>query len=528
MKKISYTKYKDSGIEWLGKIPEHWKIKRLKFLLSKPLKYGANESAEYDEPSWPRYVRITDIDENGMLKKETFKSIPKEIAYQYLLKDDDILFARSGATVGKTFLYQKCYGQIAFAGYLIRARFEMSDNIPKFIYYFCQSQVYWKWIKNNSIQATIQNISAEKYSNLYISLPDIYEQKSITIFLNKATSWIDSLIEKIKKSITLLKEYRLALITSAVTGQIDVRKSQAQEITVQAQKTERQKLANSLKVLDFRFRENNRHVGGDKVALALVSDHEFATKLQRDSRFRGNDRRVGGDKVAVALVSDRDSMSKSQKDSRFCGNNKLVAKKRSKKLASPIFKKAVFGAEIVAQLKDDPHFGRTKFMKTLYLCEAHLQIPLKGEYKREAAGPLDSSIYTIEGIMKRNKWFEVVKTGSMFKYKPFKNPDGHKQYFNKYWGDYTKELNRLLSIMKNFTTEQSEIVDTIYAVWNDFLLEGKKPSVSEIVYEVKNNWHKRKKRFSDNQLQKAIQWMKQQNLVPKGYGPKTKTLEETK
>ena len=93
---------------------------------------------------------------------------------------------------------------------------------------------------------------------------------------------------------------------------------------------------------------------------------------------------------------------------------------KKEKETPPLFKKTVLGAKIVARMKDHPHFGRTKFMKTLYLCEAHLGIPIKGEYKREVAGPLDPSIYKMEGIMKRNKWFGVVKKGSMFKYKALK------------------------------------------------------------------------------------------------------------
>lgn len=59
-------------------------------------------------------------------------------------------------------------------------------------------------------------------------------------------------------------------------------------------------------------------------------------------------------------------------------------------------------------------------------------------------------------------------------------------------------------------------------------MEGKKPSDSEIIYEVRNHWHKNKKRFPDNQLQKAIDWMKKQKLVPKGYGPKTKISKDDK
>jgi len=88
---------KDSGVEWLGEIPAHWGVKRLKFVLGAPLKYGANEVAELDDPNLPRYVRITDIDESDGLRDETFKSLPANLAEEYLLRPGDLLFARSGA-----------------------------------------------------------------------------------------------------------------------------------------------------------------------------------------------------------------------------------------------------------------------------------------------------------------------------------------------------------------------------------------------------------------------------------------------
>ncbi len=70
------AKMKDSGIEWLGEIPEHWGAIRFKFALAEPLRiWPRTESAEYDDATWPRYVRITDVDENGTLRKETFKSL---------------------------------------------------------------------------------------------------------------------------------------------------------------------------------------------------------------------------------------------------------------------------------------------------------------------------------------------------------------------------------------------------------------------------------------------------------------------
>ena len=71
---------KDSGIEWIGKIPSHWICVSLKYLLSQSLQYGANESAESINPEWPRYIRITDIDEFGNLRDEKYRSLSPEKA----------------------------------------------------------------------------------------------------------------------------------------------------------------------------------------------------------------------------------------------------------------------------------------------------------------------------------------------------------------------------------------------------------------------------------------------------------------
>lgn len=74
------VKMKDSGVEWLGKIPEHWEMVKVKYLVNEKLSYGANEAAELDDENLPRYIRITDINEKGELKQNTFKSVPIEIA----------------------------------------------------------------------------------------------------------------------------------------------------------------------------------------------------------------------------------------------------------------------------------------------------------------------------------------------------------------------------------------------------------------------------------------------------------------
>ncbi|VBB48527.1 conserved hypothetical protein [uncultured Desulfatiglans sp.] len=218
------AKMKDSGVEWIGSIPAQWEVKRLKFVVSEPLKYGANEAAELDDPELPRYIRITDVDENGRLRDETFKSIPEDVARPYMLKEGDLLLARSGATVGKSFYYEPSWGRAAYAGYLIRARFDPTKTMPRFINYFTNSQQYWQWLGSSFIQATIQNVSAEKYANLIVPVPPFEEQKRIVSYLDSMWQRLNNMADKVRQSIQILKEYRSALISAAVTGKIDVRK----------------------------------------------------------------------------------------------------------------------------------------------------------------------------------------------------------------------------------------------------------------------------------------------------------------
>ncbi len=216
------VKMKDSGVEWLGQVPEHWDVKRLKFLVSSPLKYGANETAELTDTEFPRYIRITDVNDDGSLREETFRSLPPEVAADYLLEDGDILLARSGATVGKSFIYRPSWGAAAYAGYLIRAR--MSEELDADLcFYFLQSDIYWQWLNSIFIQATIQNVSAEKYANLWLPVPCKAEQGPIIDYLNTQVGRIKMQASKAADAIEKLKEYRSALITQAVTGKIDVR-----------------------------------------------------------------------------------------------------------------------------------------------------------------------------------------------------------------------------------------------------------------------------------------------------------------
>lgn len=215
-----YPAYKDSGVEWLGQVPEGWEITRLKFCVKSGFQYGANIAAELDDPNLPRYIRITDMNDDGTLKDETFRSLPFEEASPFLLRDKDILLARSGATVGKSFIYHTDMGLSAYAGYLIRIA--TSEGVsPYFLYTFLNSQAYWQWIRSIFIQATIQNVSAEKYANFVLTTPPLHEQQAIAAFLDKQCAQIDSLIEKKQRMLDLIDEKRRAAIAQAVTRGLD-------------------------------------------------------------------------------------------------------------------------------------------------------------------------------------------------------------------------------------------------------------------------------------------------------------------
>lgn len=210
-------KMKDSGIEWIGEIPTDFSLYKLKYLLSSPLCYGANESGTLYSDILPRYIRITDISPNGTLKNSGMLSLDESSAQNYMLHEGDILFARSGATVGKSFIYHNYYGRAAYAGYLIKASFNRLV-LPEFVYYYTCSSAYEIWKNSIFIQSTIQNIGADRYSNLPISVPNsIDKQLRIVRYLNNFCSKFDAIVYNLQTSIEDYKKLKQAVITQAIT-----------------------------------------------------------------------------------------------------------------------------------------------------------------------------------------------------------------------------------------------------------------------------------------------------------------------
>lgn len=162
----------------------------------------------------PRYIRITDITDDGVLLEKNKVSILHEAAEKYLLKVGDFLFARTGATVGKTYLHDKDSGQYAFAGYLIRFIPDENLLLGVFLKNYTQTDRYYYWVKTTLHAGAQPNINAAEYGSLSVPVPPLPEQKKIADVLS---TW-DEAIEQMRKFIEAKKRRKKALMQQLLTG----------------------------------------------------------------------------------------------------------------------------------------------------------------------------------------------------------------------------------------------------------------------------------------------------------------------
>ena len=161
---------------------------RLSELFTEPPQYGAGERGiERELMEQPRYIRITDIDEDGNLSDE-LGATAATVEKQYLLEDADLLVARSGATVGKSYLHRSArYPFVAFyAGYLIRLRFDRSIVLPEYVFALTQLSYYKGWVRGVQRPTGQPNINAQEYASLEIPLPPLNVQRQIVDALEQA------------------------------------------------------------------------------------------------------------------------------------------------------------------------------------------------------------------------------------------------------------------------------------------------------------------------------------------------------
>lgn len=178
--------------------PKGYERAYLRDVAAGKLAYGSGTSAKAFDGS-VRYIRITDIAEDGSLNDDA-KS-PADFDEKYLLSDGDILFARSGATVGKTYRYKVSDGKAIYAGYLIRLVPDQSRVLPDYVYAYTKTDFYGKFVSNAQCAVAQPNINAQKYGSLEILVPPLALQQQFADFVDQ----VDKLRFKAQAILELVK-----------------------------------------------------------------------------------------------------------------------------------------------------------------------------------------------------------------------------------------------------------------------------------------------------------------------------------
>jgi restriction endonuclease S subunit len=164
------------------------KIRLKDILIGKP-QYGASESGQNrNDPTSPRYIRITDIDEYGLISHEDLGVTANLTDEKYVLHENDILIARSGATVGKSYIHKKSPYICFFAGYLIRFVINTQKALPDYVFAYTQTETYKEWVNAIQRPSGQPNINAEEYKSLEIPLPPLDTQYEIVSIIQTAYS----------------------------------------------------------------------------------------------------------------------------------------------------------------------------------------------------------------------------------------------------------------------------------------------------------------------------------------------------
>ena len=201
------TRFKQTEV---GAIPEDWEVKKLGEI-SQDASYGVSaEAISYDGKN--KYIRITDIDDKYRIFIPSPLSSPAFFDKQHILKSNDILFARTGASVGKSYLYNLLDGILVFAGFLMKLNIQYEDS--RYVFYETLTNRYKKWILQESMRSGQPGINIQQLKSFPIPLPPLPEQTRIAAALTSIDNLITSLLALIEKK----KQLKQGTMQQLLTG----------------------------------------------------------------------------------------------------------------------------------------------------------------------------------------------------------------------------------------------------------------------------------------------------------------------
>lgn len=215
---------KDSGIDWIGQIPEHWQHSTLGKLADIILGKMLTPRKKTAQDSLQEYLCARDIHFNS-INTENLKEMyfsPSELK-QYRVKNGDLLIVEGGAGAGGAAIIENINDRKIMVQNSVHILRSHSKLLNKYVYFWIYSLVKRNYINFCASVATIPHYTKDKVKSTPIPVPSIKEQRNIVTYLEKIANVIDETTANINKTISLLQEYRTRLVADVVTGQIDVR-----------------------------------------------------------------------------------------------------------------------------------------------------------------------------------------------------------------------------------------------------------------------------------------------------------------
>jgi type I restriction enzyme S subunit len=211
--------------------PEGWILTKLESLTT-DISYGYTASSSL-EVVGPKMLRITDIQDNSVDWSDVpYCEIEEDKLEKYLLKKNDLVFARTGATVGKSFLLRTEPSKAVYASYLIRVR-TASEDLISVLSHFFNSQQYWQQITEFSAGIGQPNVNGTKLKGLTIPLPPLAEQKVIADKLDTLLAQVETTKARLERIPQILKTFRQSVLAAAVSGKLTEEWRQENEISIE-------------------------------------------------------------------------------------------------------------------------------------------------------------------------------------------------------------------------------------------------------------------------------------------------------
>ncbi len=635
-----YERYKDSEVEWLGEVPEHWDRTKLRRI---SVRYSGGTpdktKLEYWDDGTIPWLSSGEVNQSLISKPSTY--ITEEA-----FKNSSAKWIPSGALVMALAGQGKTKGTVAQLAIPSTCNQSMAAIVPRemsqarFLFWWLSAN--YQNIRNMAGGDLRDGLNLELLGDIDCPLVPESERIAIAKFLDNETEKIDSLIEEQGRLIALLKEKRQAVISHAVTKGLNpdvvMEDSGMEWLGVIPRHWNSGVLVRIANRIVVGIAEAATHAYADEGVPILRSTNirpgkiigdilrvlpEFAS--ERGSKLIGSGDlitvRTGNAGVTAVIPDDLDGCQcftmlitslrepavpefycsymnshvatsyfdvegwgtaqvnisvpilkalpipippiEEQKEivaylnrevaridelsSQADGVVMLLRERRSALISAAVtgkidvraymakpvmsamqyssgFAHQLLAAEILDRCNSQ-RMGRIKLQKLIHLCEYHGQVSeVQGDYSRKAAGPFDAKAMAgISKNLKKQKWFEEVKEGERYVYRPLEKRGEHKKYL-AHWQAEMPRIDEVLSLLGNFKTRECEIVSTLYAAWNDLLIDGGSTDDAAILHEASSaeRWHKSKEQIAPERWRKALQWMKDKGLVPVGYGKHTR------